>query len=381
MAGSVFFTADDHTHGRELWTSDSAGTGATRVRDIAPGEYDSEPTELTVAGDKLFFFAGDGTHGRELWVSGGDEGSTHLVKDVQPGVRTEGPSSLTAVGDTVFFDPDDGVHDGPTLWSSDGTEAGTAFVADVDPFAGEEEYLSSVRPVVAGGSLFFVADDPAHGLELWSSDGSEAGTAMVKDIRPGSYGSYASYLVESGGKVFLTARDGTHGPEVWVSDGTAPGTSLVQDVNPGVGNRSPSWLTDVGGTLFFAEGDGVHGVELWKTNGTGAATLLVKDVNLGGGFTIAKTGVPNTSTGTMRVKVTVKGPGRLLVGPVGTSPLRTSAQDVASAGAVTVTLRPTEAGMRTLRRNGSLRVTARFTFTPCGGSGTSQVRSFVLHLG
>ena len=39
------------------------------------------------------------------------------------------------------------------------------------------------------GSLFFEANDGTHGFELWESNGTAAGTFMVKDINPGGNGS------------------------------------------------------------------------------------------------------------------------------------------------------------------------------------------------
>ena len=42
------------------------------------------------------------------------------------------PSSLTGVGGTLFFTADDGIH-GRELWKSDGTKAGTVLVKDIDP--------------------------------------------------------------------------------------------------------------------------------------------------------------------------------------------------------------------------------------------------------
>ena len=82
----------------------------------------------------------------------------------------------------------------------------------------------------------------------------------------------------------------------------------------------------------------------------------------------------------MNVRVRVAAAGTLRVSPVGDSRVRGSVQDVASAGTTTVTLRPTRAGMRILKRVGTLKVKARFTFTPCGGTGSSVVRQYTLRL-
>ena len=38
--------------------------------------------------------------------------------------------------------------------------------------------------------LYFSAYDGTNGNELWESDGTAAGTVMVKDINPGADGSY-----------------------------------------------------------------------------------------------------------------------------------------------------------------------------------------------
>jgi ELWxxDGT repeat protein len=67
----------------------------------------------------------------------------------------------------------------------------------------------------ANGTLFFAGNDGTDGSELWKSDGTAAGTVMVKDINPGSFGSSPASLTLSGGHLFFTANDGTHGVELW----------------------------------------------------------------------------------------------------------------------------------------------------------------------
>ena len=53
---------------------------------------------------------------------------------------------------------------------------------------------------------------------------------MVKDINNGSTGNYAQFFTAVGSTLYFQANDGTHGGELWKSDGTAAGTVMVKDI-------------------------------------------------------------------------------------------------------------------------------------------------------
>src|SRR5262249_14597848 len=143
------------------------------------------------------------------------------------------------------------------------------------------------------GTLFFTS-----GFDIWKSDGTAAGTVVVKNIGPGSYGFYPAGLTGGGGTVFFTAFTDAHGREIWEKDGPAAGTVMVKDIASGsasafgqdsqYGQYYP-WLTNVNGLLYFTAGDilGVadprfpNNIELWQSDGTEAGTVMVRDINPG----------------------------------------------------------------------------------------------------
>ena len=123
-------------------------------------------------------------------------------------------------------------------WKSDGTSAGTVLVKDIDAGAdgSDPTYLTA-----ATGALFFTADDGSNGKELWKSDGTSAGTVLVKDIDAGAGGSYPTYLTAATGAVFFSAGDDNSGRAV-MSDGTSAGTVMVKDIRPTYSSSYPKTL-------------------------------------------------------------------------------------------------------------------------------------------
>jgi ELWxxDGT repeat protein len=118
-----------------------------------------------------------------------------------------------------------------------------------------------------GGILYLRMGDDIVGAELWTSDGTAAGTFPVEDIVPGPMSSFPQNLGGVDGKLYFTANDGTTGGELWESDGTAAGTRLVHDIAPGVSTSLPGGFTRAGSLIFFSANDAPAGSptnsELW----------------------------------------------------------------------------------------------------------------------
>ncbi len=87
--------------------------------------------------------------------------------------------------------------------------------------------------------MFFAALDPATGVELWSSDGTTAGTKLFKDINPGLDGASIGQLLVANNVLYFAAQDGVVGRELWKSDGTPAGTAMVKDIINGAASEIP----------------------------------------------------------------------------------------------------------------------------------------------
>jgi ELWxxDGT repeat protein len=255
LASRLYFFAYQEGVDR-LWTSDGTAAG-TRPVGSEDGFNLSTKPRFVPFGDSAYFadsfnlWKTDGTSVTAVWSTDWEEGR---------------PTDLIAFHGALFFMaglPDDPEKAG--LWRTDGTPAGTFLVRDVGVPANRSLIADPVRMVSLGDRLLFPAGDGEHGIEPWASDGTTAGTVLVRDIAPGedSALSESSPLTVAGGKVYFSATDGTSGFELWESDGTAAGTRRVQDIAPGALSSEPDDITVAGSRLLFAADDGLHGEEPW----------------------------------------------------------------------------------------------------------------------
>ncbi len=269
--GTAFFSIWE-----ELWKSDGTVNGTVLVKLFSEKGV---VRDLTNVNGVLLFSAFDDSSGAELWKSDGTTAGTVLVKDIWPGVssglNTGVSNHFINVNGTLFFVAEDGTT-GEELWKSDATTAGTALVKDINPFGTS----NPARMVNVNGTLFFSASDGTILAELWKSDGTAAGTVLVKDINPGFPTSNPAPGVHLNGILLLAADDGVTGSELWKSDGTTAGTVLVKDINPS-GSSFPGLMVKINDTVLINADDGTNGRELWKSDGTAAGTVLVKDINSG----------------------------------------------------------------------------------------------------
>lgn len=250
------------------------------------------PTNWIAFDGMLYFAADDGIHGTELWKSDGTEEGTALVADVNEAIPldpfatadTEGsfPVSLTVFNDELYFTAASDVGD--ELWKTDGSEAGTVLVADIN--AGPEDSFPFSMAVYRDELYFGALGSEDEGYELWKTDGTESGTQLVADVNPGEESSFPTYLYAFEDELYFSAAGTGQDVELWKTDGTAEGTELVSDINPGEDVPSfPESYFEFNDELYFiaadtVTADGVISSHLYKTDGTDAGTVRVADERL-----------------------------------------------------------------------------------------------------
>ncbi len=272
VAGNrIFFRAVTNATGGELWVTDGTKGGTGLVRDIYPGKQGAAPDFLTpVASGKILFAARSPAQGRELWISDGTKAGTTLLADIGKGFNSPGsdPSKPLAFYGRLFFlahDPSFGVN----LWISQAFGKNALSLRRLKP--GLTWSAPRAGTVLGRGALFAVPSSGTAGRFLLTN-GTAAGTSLLS-VKTLFYGGF--FGATKDWALFLGRRT-TEGSEPWVTDGTPAGTRVLKDLTPGFRSSTILWGLSAGDKVFFAALTGFPVVKsLWVTDGTSKGTVLL----------------------------------------------------------------------------------------------------------
>ncbi|MGB0165509.1 MAG: ELWxxDGT repeat protein, partial [Luteibaculum sp.] len=158
------------------------------------------------------------------------------------------PHDLLAINDKLLFFADAG--GGSTLYSYDAKSDDLQELFSLNP---EMNYNNHNVWTEFKGEYYIIASKEETGNEIWKTDGTAAGTRILKDINPGpESGVTSTDFYFHNGLMYFSAKTETHGKELWVTDGTEAGTRMVMDYAPGEVGSNPLGFTVFDNKIFLS---------------------------------------------------------------------------------------------------------------------------------
>jgi ELWxxDGT repeat protein len=281
------------------------------VKVINPGKPSSYDSNATIfffpINNVLLFQANDGTHGSELWKTDGTNAGTSLVKDINPGKNSLQITTFNSLNNKFIFCGKDSATMGVKIWQTDGTS--TSLIKTILP-GSMNAYISAIALSKFKTQLIFALTGFTFNIpqvtpvnQLYSTDGTNAGTKLIYDFQSANIATAFGILTPTIGSKFYLTTYSNQGGILWGSNGTAAGTKITKSIANSLVQNSghiPLILTDFlettrdsvsvknfNGKFFMIVDDSVHGYEPWITDGTTNGTKLVKDLYLNKGSSIS----------------------------------------------------------------------------------------------
>ena len=250
------------------------------VKDIYPGSTGSNIGEIVKTSNYSFLTADDddADADRGLFRTDGTTAGTIKLDLTYPGYVSTKAECLVPLGDKIIFVGDNypGYYE---IWSSDGTQAGTIALERFQP-ANRSSFTSTMPTrcmAVMGNYVYYCVNTNDNHVQLRRTDGSPGGTSLVKelDIVANGFGLYLFNVINNVLYFVYYKSDGTD--NLWRSDGTEAGTQLVKAI-PSTSGIGSSFMP-AGDYIYFLTIDVGPQVSLWKSDGTTAGTNSLKTIS------------------------------------------------------------------------------------------------------
>ena len=229
--------------------------------------------------------------GNEPWTTDGTAAGSFMLKDINEGPNGSVSRRMGGDGynnkfvvmglDTYFSarmqhtNDDNSTYETIALWKSDGTTAGTVMLKD---FGSSRKYMLEEMAVM-GGHLYFIGWDEEHGDQVWKTDGTVEGTVRVTAFERVSSIGRLRALADV---VTFRADTGEDVTYLYKTDGTWSENEMDNMLTSDNNGFSPSKMKVVDGKLYFMAKDEEHGYEPWVSDGTKAGTRMIADIKVGG---------------------------------------------------------------------------------------------------
>ena len=268
-----FYFSASNGQSRFLYLSDGSAAGTTQVSTIA-----TQPDKLTMM-DGMLYFVSYGLGHPYLWRSDGTAAGTTGVDMTAQAPQAYSPVGLLPYRGTLYFFGEEltGTQWHDAFWSY---TPGETHEKRIVRFEGQNAINYNTRLVPGlDGTLYFALKDRAHDRALWHSDGTEAGTRLVHDIntrtkssapsadlRSETLGAYRYHLA-------LSSETGGH-TALYVTHLSDSNTSLVR----GDANCSVDAIAALAGELYGLEYDrSGNRIRLWKLQPGSTTPQILKE--------------------------------------------------------------------------------------------------------
>lgn len=234
-----------------LWSTDGTAAGTLPISDLLGNEAANSlaSSELCLDGQQWLFWAGEwSSAGDFLWITDGTTLGTSLVGRPVPGLGRGTPGLPTGApceerrldGRILFWTTQFHSLTGPDyeLWSTDGSFAGTQRIAMLgqDPASGGGGGLPGF--VRLGDAIVFSLQTLPGAFKLWRTDGTEAGTAPFLSQIAGTQILMARGFARVGASAFFVGFNSSEPAPLAVTDGTAAGTRVFESHFPVLGTEA-----------------------------------------------------------------------------------------------------------------------------------------------
>ena len=253
----------------------SAQTTFTLIRDIYPGLNNSAPSNFMVFNNKMYFSATYGqtgsATGTELWETDGTEAGTKIVADINPGAPSSSPTNLYTFGNKLYFTaalPVNGVSSSGVLMSYDSVE-GLKTVSTTAKFA--TTFLTS------NNKLYFKATNSTmspNTQRIYTLDDSLQPVMVDDNVTVMFLGNVGQQIIANG--QYKTATNPS-----WYQLFSLNGNTLdiLKTINSAATAYPQNFYYSPALGKSFFSANGGNGPELWMSDGTADGTVQVKDIN------------------------------------------------------------------------------------------------------